>query len=117
MLQPSYAGAVTPIPEVRLGLEDRDRLIVLNIGQDLVISLEGNPSTGYTWEVAAVDESILRQVGEVEFEPESDLVGAPGEMILRFQAVEPGRTQLALVYWRPWEKEPLETYSITVNVA
>ncbi|GAH54669.1 unnamed protein product [marine sediment metagenome] len=60
-------------------------------------------------------EGILRQVG-VEFKPESDLLGAPGEMILSFEAVGLGSIDLELVYWRPWEKEPVKTYFVTVKV-
>ena len=109
----------TPIPptattmpqEVKLSAEDRGRTIELGIiGQRLSISLSGNPSTGYIWEpreeMMLRAEGILRQVG-VEFKPESDLLGAPGEMILSFEAVGLGTIGLELVYWRPWKKELL----------
>ena len=105
--------------EVKLGVEDSGREIELRKGQLLVITLEANPTTGYTWEVAEpLDEQILRPVGEVEFKPESDLVGAPGVQVLRFEAVKAGQTALKLVYHRPWEEgvEPLETFSLQVVV-
>ncbi len=105
--------------EVKLGAEDSGREIELRKGQLLVITLEANPTTGYTWEVAEpLDEQILRPVGEVEFKPESDLVGAPGVQVLRFEAVKAGQTALKLVYHRPWEEgvEPLETFSLQVVV-
>ena len=60
-------------------------------------------------------EGILRQVG-VEFKPESDLLGAPGKMILSFEAVGFGLIRLELVYWRPWEREPIETYFVIVEM-
>jgi len=82
-----------------------------------VISLEGNPTTGYTWEVAEMDGGVLRQVGESEFEPESDAIGSGGVQILRFEPVNNGQTDLELVYHRSWEdKEPVETFSIQVVV-
>jgi inhibitor of cysteine peptidase len=54
----------------------------------------------------------------VEFEPKSDLVGAPGVETLRFQAVDSGETTLQLVYHRPWEAgvAPLETFAALVIV-
>lgn len=105
--------------EVRLSEEDMGRTIELGIGQRLSISLSGNPTTGYIWEpreeIMLRAEGILRQV-EVEFKPESDLLGAPGEMILSFEAVGLGSISLELVYWRPWEKELVKTYFVKVEV-
>ena len=104
--------------EVKLGANDNGRQIELKKGQPLVITLEGNPTTGYTWAAVELDEQILRQTGEVEFNPESDLVGAPGVQTLRFEAVAAGQTDLKLVYHRPWEEgvEPLATFSVRVVV-
>ena len=105
--------------EVKLGAEDRGHTIELGISQRLSISLSGNPSTGYIWELTEEmmmrAEGILHQVG-VEFKPESDLLGAPGEMVLSFEAVGLGSIGLELIYWRPWEKVPVKTYLIIVEV-
>lgn len=103
--------------EVNLDAGDNGNQVELNMDQTLVISLEGNPTTGYTWEVAEVDEGVLRQVGEAEFEPESDAVGAGGVQLLHFEPVSSGQTVLDLVYHRSWEDEqPQETFSIQVTV-
>jgi len=86
-------------------------------GQTFSVSLEGNPSTGYTWEPVELDEQILRQIGEPAFTPESDTLGASGAQVLRFRAVGEGRTTLRLVYHRPWEDaEPERTFSVEVVV-
>ena len=86
-------------------------------GQSFVVSLDGNPTTGYTWEAVEYDQQILRQVGEPRFTPESSAMGAPGKQQLRFRAVAPGRTTLRLVYHRPWEEaEPERTFSVEVVV-
>ena len=105
--------------EVKVSASDKGRQIELRKGQILVITLEANPTTGYTWEVEKpLDEGILRQVGEAEFKPQSDLVGAPGVQTLRFEAVNDGQTTLNLVYHRPWEEdvEPEETFSLQMAV-
>lgn len=104
--------------EVKLGASDNGRQIELKKGQSLVVALEGNPSTGYTWEVVEIGEQVLRQKGEPEFKSESDLIGAGGVQALRFEAVGAGQTDLKLVYHRPWEEgvEPLETFSVQVTV-
>lgn len=91
---------------------------VEQVGEVVQVTLEGNPSTGYLWEVDAVDETILQPVGEPEFRASSDRVGAGGLRILRFQAVAAGRTVMRLVYRRPWESdvEPLETFEVQIDV-
>jgi inhibitor of cysteine peptidase len=104
--------------EVELDMTDNGSQVELEVGQVLVISLEGNPTTGYTWEIGGIEESVLRQVGEVVFEAESDLVGAGGVQTLRFEAVGVGQASLDLVYHRPWEEgvAPLETFSVQIEV-
>ncbi len=106
-----------PPTEISLGAEDDGRQIELKEDQLLVITLEGNPSTGYMWQVEEIDEKILRQVGEIEFQSLSPLLGAPAKEILRFQPLEEGQTTLKLLYRRPWEKEiePAETFSIQLQ--
>lgn len=109
--------------EIRLSAKDDSRQIELTEGQVLVISLESNPSTGYIWEVEEADETILRQTGKIEFEPElhlagaAGLLGAPAKQTMRFEAVASGRTDLRLVYRRLWEQDvkPARTFSLQVQ--
>ena len=101
-----------------LEAKDEGRQIELQKGQILTINLEGNPTTGYTWELVESEDAIVRQVGEAEFKADSDLVGAGGVQTLRFEAVREGQMELTLVYHRPWETdvEPLETFAVQVTV-
>ena len=107
-----------PAGAVQLDIGDDGHQVELQKGQSLEVSLEANPTTGYTWEVEELDEQILRAVGEPEFKPQSDLMGAPGIQTLRFQAVGVGQTTLKLIYHRRWEKgvKPLQVYSAEVAV-
>ncbi len=104
--------------EINLDFGDNGSTIEVNKGQILVISLESNPSTGSTWEVTELDTHILRQIGEPEFQPGSNVPGAPGMQIFRFEAVNTGQTPLKLIYHRPFEPNvpPLKTFSIQVIV-
>jgi inhibitor of cysteine peptidase len=112
-------GCSSQQQEVKASIDDAGREKQLNKGQTLVVTLEGNPTTGYSWEAAEpLDEKVLRQVGEPEFKAESEALGAGGVQVLRFEAVNAGQITLKLVYHRPWETgvEPLETYSLQVSV-
>jgi uncharacterized repeat protein (TIGR01451 family) len=114
--------SLTPVSaeEVVVTLDEAadDTPVDLRGDQTLVIDLEGNLSTGYLWQVAAVDDAILKQVGQFEFKQYSDVVGSAGRQILRFRAVGAGQTDLALVYRRPWEDAaPLRDYAVRVQAA
>ncbi|MFC2055485.1 protease inhibitor I42 family protein [Chloroflexota bacterium] len=104
--------------EVKLEADDDGSQVELKAGQTLIVSLEGNPTTGYMWEAEDLDEQVLRQAGETEFKPESDAIGAGGVQTLRFETVKTGQTTLKLVYHRSWEAdvEPAETFSVQVVV-
>ncbi len=104
--------------EIALGDQDNGRKIEVQQGQILAISLASNPTTGYSWQPADLDESILEPVGEAQFQAQSNLVGASGIETLRFKAGGAGTTALKLVYHRPWEKdvEPLERFEVEVTV-
>ena len=95
--------------------QDHGQQIRLAADQVLAVRLEANPSTGYVWEVAEVDGQVLRQVGPMEFEPDSELLGAPGTVTLRFQAAAAGKTRLGLVYRRPWEGIARDTFALEVT--
>jgi inhibitor of cysteine peptidase len=106
--------------QATLALEAQDSGGQINVqkGQMLTITLEANPTTGYNWEVLHTEGAIVRQVGETEFQADSELLGAAGAQTLRFEAVAAGQTELRLVYRRSWETgvEPLETFTIQVTV-
>ena len=104
-----------------LGAKDNGAQVQLASGQVLEVTLESNPTTGYSWEVSEVDGAVLSQVGEAEFRetPSEDeqMVGVGGTETLRFSSAA-GETTLTLVYHRPWEEdvEPLETFTVEVVV-
>ncbi|MGD0575514.1 MAG: protease inhibitor I42 family protein [Anaerolineales bacterium] len=93
--------------------------VELHQGQTLKVELQGNPTTGYTWEVLPGAESILEQQGEAQLVPESQAVGAGGLVTLTFKAVRAGQATLSLVYHRTFELgvPPLRTFELTVVVA
>ena len=118
----ALAGCGAKVGDVALSAADEGRQIELSRGQGLAIALASNPSTGYRWEVDGLEDTVLEQVGEAEFQEagsgNAPLVGAGGTETLRFQAESAGTATLRLVYHRPWERgvEPLETFEVQVVV-
>ena len=92
----------------------------MNIGDNLEIVLKANPTTGYRWEVASIDSTILENTG-VDYKPDKvprDIVGSGGKTIFRFRAAKTGQTDLKLIYHQPFEKNvpPVKTFKLTVVV-
>ncbi len=85
-------------------LDERNNGDVVNatVGGKIVLSLGGNPSTGYHWEIKKIDESVIKAEGEPEFISDSTAVGAPGVYVWTFDVLKAdASTQLALVYLDP----------------
>lgn len=87
-------------------------------GQEVVLKLDANPTTGYDWELIEVDPAILKQVGDVDYKADSMLIGSGGVNTYTFEAVASGSTRLKLVYRRSWEIDapPLQTFELVVTV-
>ena len=95
---------------------DPEETINVSVGQDFVIALDSNPTTGYNWEVS-YDEAILSLVSEeYKTEKEPGLVGVGGTQYFTFKGLEKGSTAITLTYKRSWETESLEQKDFTVDI-
>jgi len=111
------------------GCGDREKLVTgsdngseirLQTGEALALKLESNPTTGYSWQVIEIDDTVLGQEGDPEYKATTGNggpAGTGGEETIRFKALRSGKTTLTLGYMRPWEEvPPLKTFSIQVVV-
>ena len=92
----------------------------LLVGDQIEISLPGNPTTGYTWMIWAVDKTILEPLGEPEYEPEGEALGAGGHFTLRLNAIAPGEFWIEMVYRRSFDPQDVpsaDEYKILVKVS
>ena len=100
--------------------DDEGHEIDIGVGQEFIIALGSNPTTGYSWQ-ASYDETMLELVGgEPTYEADEtdeDVVGAGGVELFRFLALEAGETEITLTYERPWEDgDVVETKVFTVII-
>lgn len=84
-------------------LQDAGKTVELKTEQTFRVTLDGNPTTGYLWEVDAGSTAPVRQVGEAEFKPASQAIGAGGQQTLTFRTASTGQGTLKILYHRPWE--------------
>ena len=105
---------------LRIGVENNGSTVTLEVGQTLILTLESNPTTGYSWELAEFDEAVLKLVSYdyVPDEHPPGMVGVGGKDIWYFQAQSQGSTTLHLEYVYSWEEgvEPVKTFTVQVVV-
>ena len=103
---------------ISIGAGDAGKTITLNKGDVLVVALNGNTTTGYNWFMQPMEPSILKQVGDPVYTPETNRLGAAGTIALTFQAIETGQSNMTLNYARSFEKGivPQNTFEVTVVV-
>ncbi len=96
---------------------------MLTVGDTLAITLAANPSTGYSWGVAAApDAAVLAGQGDPAYVPDNTggapMPGAGGTATFRLVAVGAGSTRVVLTYRRIWETDvpPVQTVTVDVTV-
>ena len=90
--------------------------ISVNNGDTFVISLDANPTTGYSWQ--ASPNADVEFVKSKQVPGDSNAIGAPGTQQLTFKAVRQGSSALVLNYLRPFEPSvpPVQTEEFDVTV-
>ena len=109
------------LPPVTVTSVAGDQRVELRRGQELIVTLDANPTTGYRWEIVDGAPAALEPVGEGHYAPAPvpcGRVGSGGTMTWRFRAVGPASGTLRLEYRRPWEKDspPARTFNCAVVV-
>jgi inhibitor of cysteine peptidase len=103
---------------VTLTNTDNGKSIQLRQGEELVLRLPENPTTGYRWEMERA-EDILEQVADT-YTPDPNIqFGSGGTRELRFRARAPGTGRLELKHWQAWEGERsvTERFGVEITVA
>lgn len=103
---------------LELTIKENGRSFSIQQSETVTIMLAGNPTTGYRWEMAEVDQRVLTPEPEPAFVPDSALTGAGGLFTFRLHPIAQGTTRVKLIYRRSWEKSvpPVETFSVEIKV-
>ncbi len=96
---------------------DSGAVVEMAPAQVVLVEIEGNPTTGFTWEMAEIDERVIAPVGDPQYESESDADGSGGTYTFRFEAVGPGEAEVVMVYRQSWtDVAPSRTFTFRVVV-
>ena len=97
---------------------EKDAEIVASVGENFIISLESNQSTGYSWSVGMVSDNSQVVVAGMDYDlPEGSVTGQGGAEVWHMKAVAPGVVKLVFYYARSWEKDaPAKTLNFNVSI-
>src|SRR5260221_8713148 len=98
-----FVGAPLAITE-----SDANGAVVVNTGQELVVRLSSNPTTGYRWTLAADADAVLALAATPKYRRDrvaEGMVGSGGAETWRLFAFRPGAQRVSFEYRRPWERE------------
>jgi len=109
------AGTAYAARTVTIGSKANGTTVHLMAGDTLRVSLPGNPSTGYTWQVVKVDRKLLKPAGYV-FKPAGSRPGAGGVETRRFTALQAGTTRLRLGQTQSGSGHVAKTFLVIVAV-
>ncbi len=95
---------------------DPEETIQVKVGEEFIIELNANPTTGYDWECTSVYEWI--QLMDKTYVADTPvLTGAGGTDSFVFKAHGEGTATLDFVYKRSWETTSAEQKTFTVEVS
>ena len=100
---------------IQLNKKSDDQSVLAKGGDTIQVALEDQPSTDFQWKFEKPNPSILKQVGQPKFFPNSSLMGAKGKMVWTFSVVGPGKTPLIANYQSvPADAMPVKTWQVDV---
>lgn len=101
-------------------IEERDNktgMIRATAGKEFVITLAGNATTGYEWQIASpIDKSLIDLVSSGYTPDNTGRVGSGGKAVWTFKALRAGQARISFKYIRPWEKDTPPVGEVTYLV-
>lgn len=94
-------------------------LMVKRSQPTFVVTLQSNPTTGFSWALKTYDQNFIRPVSKVFYPAKNGLIGAGGYEKWTFMVrpnafVVPQTTSITLIYSRPWEMEGAQALTFKV---
>ncbi len=101
-----------------LTLAENGKSITIELGEEVVVTLAENPTTGFRWSLETSHQAILELERTAFVPPTSAAVGSPGQRVYTFKASHTGSESLRMKLWRAWEGENsvCERIEITIQV-
>ncbi len=95
--------------------------VSVKVGQDFLIALPSNASTGYSWSAKTSGPAFVVEGYAYQLTAAADekrMVGGGGQQLFILEATKVGAGTVVFLYARPWEKgvKPARTVTFTITV-
>jgi inhibitor of cysteine peptidase len=123
------SASPTPTPtatltqtNVSVNASDSGGQVAMSVGDLLIVKLDSNKTTGYSWNLSAISNtSIMKKVSDEYITPpqtDPPMAGRGGYEKWTFEAIAAGTANISMKYFQPWDTAaaPAANFSITVNV-
>jgi inhibitor of cysteine peptidase len=103
---------------VQLTQADKSRAITVQPGDEIVITLPENPTTGYCWSIDQTDESVLISQTSTFSSALGGAVGSGGARTFLFIAKQSGTIHLQLKLFRAWlgDSSIIDRFDTTIQI-
>lgn len=111
--------AQPPNKAIELTDADSNKTIEVTTGEEIMLRLTANQSTGYNWVYLDTTQDMIKLVNDnYETDPKfKNANGAGGKHTFHFKAMKPGTSEIHMLYSRSWEKDAwVQRYKVTVRV-
>ena len=100
-----------------LSKEAHGTTVAVDRNAAFTIALEGNASTGFSWNILTLDTTAITQVGKARFISRDTLPGTSGTFYLDFNPIKRGVSTIRLIYSREWETDvpPEDSFSVVIK--
>jgi len=94
--------------------ESKDNIIEAFLMKEFSITLDSNPSTGYSW-VPLFDKSFL-ELRERTIKMNTKKFGSSSKELFKFNPIKFGNTTLTMTYRRVWEKNGIKKINFEIKI-
>ncbi|WMW24987.1 protease inhibitor I42 family protein [Methanolobus sediminis] len=97
---------------------DSQSTVYAIIGDLIIVELEENPTTGYSWNMTYSEGLEVQEDVYTQASANVTLVGAGGSHMWIFEVIETGEQSISAIYVRPWEEitGTEDGYELTIQV-
>ena len=89
----------------------------VSLGDDVVVQLPENATTGYRWDVDRIEGGLEVTSSDYRTGDRPVLPGAGGTRVLRVHPTAIGEGRLELLLKRPWGQDVADRYGLRVHVS
>ena len=107
--QPSPPPPVLATPEIHTSQ-------TVTLLKEFTVTLEANPTTGFSWRVASHDRNYLQLLRHRFEKPNPPRPGAPGRQCFDFLPLKSGTTTITFHYQRPYERQAIRELRHTIII-